>query len=431
MIEVYDQFVYSAASKQIEMTLSLPEDDRVTAIDREKIYTILINLLSNAVKQAKTKIKLQLKFFDDHFEIRVVNDGPGIPDEEKKKVFEAFYQSSCTTSSLGTGIGLAFSKSLAESHQGHITLTDNKRNRASFILSIPVLHGKEKLSPGDDKIPAVGIPEQIDDRVPKKPKTIEAPFKNYKVLLVEDNTELLDMIEDALQSYFTVLKVNDGRQALNILISENMDLIMSDVTMPEMDGLKLRKAAKTDINYSHIPVILLTAKIGLDSKIEGMEYGADVYVEKPSSIKYLRKQIGNLLQLKISFQKLLVSDPSRTIESMSVPKSDKVFLERLHNKVEEHITKLDFSIDNIAETMFMSRSSFYRKIKSITGMSPNDYLKVLRLNKAAELLLRGEYRVSEIGARTAFSSSSYFAKCFKAQFGVLPKNYVAEKNRMH
>jgi len=431
VIEVYGQFVYSAASKQVEMTLSLPEDDRVTAIDHEKIYKILINLLSNAVKHAKTKIELQLEFFDDHFEIRVVDDGPGIPDEEKKKVFEAFYQSNSTKSNLGTGIGLAFSKSLAESHQGRIMLADNEWNGASFILSIPLLHGKEELFPGDAKIPVVDIPEQIDDHIPEDPGTIEAPLKNYKVLLVEDNTELLDMIEDALQSYFTILKACDGRQALNILISENMDLIVSDVMMPEMDGLELCKAVKSDINYSHIPVILLTAKVGFDSKIEGMEYGADVYVEKPFSIKYLRKQIGNLLQLKISFQKLLASDPSRAIVSMSVPKSDKVFLERLHKKVEEHIAELDFSIDNVAETMFMSRSSFYRKIKSITGMTPNDYLKVLRLNKAAELLLEGEYPVSEVHARTAFSSSSYFAKCFKAQFGVLPKNYVAEKNRMH
>jgi len=198
------------------------------------------------------------------------------------------------------------------------------------------------------------------------------------------------------------------------------------VMMPEMDGLELCKAVKTDINYSHIPVILLTARAGLDSKIEGMEYGADVYVEKPFSMKYLHKQIENLLQLKISFQKLLASDPSRAVVSMPVSKRDKEFLERLHSNVEEHIGELDFSIDNIAETMFMSRSSFYRKIKSITGMTPNDYLKVLRLNKAAGLLLQGDYAISEICAQTGFSSSSYFAKCFKTHFGILPKDYVGE-----
>ena len=425
--EVYEQFVYSVASQQIDISLSLPEEDRVTAFDREKIYKILINLLSNAIKHARTRIELQLECFDEHFEIRVADDGPGIPDEEKERVFEAFYQSSGTKNGLGTGIGLAFSKSLAESHQGRIVLEDNEWDGASFILSLPVQQDKEELSSVENEVQGAAVPEKVDECDPEEPVRTEAPFKKYKVLLVEDNAELLDMIEDSLKSYFTMLKAQDGRQALSILFSENIDLVVSDVMMPEIDGLELCKAIKTDINYSHIPVILLTAKVGLDSKIEGMEYGADVYLEKPFSIVYLRKQIGNLLNLKISFQKLLMSDPPLAIESMSVPKRDKKFLERLHDKIEEHIAELDFSIDNIAENMYMSRSSFYRKIKSITGMSPTDYLKTLRLNKAAELLLREEYPVSEICTRTAFSSSSYFAKCFKARFGVLPKDYVKKK----
>jgi len=277
----------------------------------------------------------------------------------------------------------------------------------------------------------VGNLELVSDHAPEEPETIEAPFRKYKVLLVEDNTELLDMIEDSLKSYFTILKAHDGKHALDTLFSENVDLIVSDVMMPEMNGLELCKEVKTDINYSHIPLILLTAKTGLDSKIEGMDYGADVYLEKPFSIKYLRKQIGNLLQLKISFQKLLASNPSRAIESMPLSKRDKEFLERLHERIEEHIGELDFSIDNIAETMFMSRSSFYRKIKSITGLSPGDYLRVQRLNKAAEMLLQDEYPISEICALTAFSSSSYFAKCFKAQFDVLPKDYMDRIKKRH
>ena len=424
--ELYDQFVYSAGLKQIEIILSLPEKDVVTAIDREKVAKILINLMSNALKHARKSIRLQLEPFDDHFEIGVADDGPGVPDEEKEKVFEAFYQSDSHKSNQGTGIGLAFSRSLAESHHGHITLKDNEWNGASFVLSIPLQSVEEELLPVNGKIQDMKNRELIGDHPPEDPETAGTPFKNYKVLLVEDNTELLDMVEDSLRSFFTVMKASNGRLALDILSSENIDLIVSDVMMPEMDGFELCKAVKTDINYSHIPVILLTAKVTLDSKIEGMEYGADVYLEKPFSIKYLRKQIGNLIQLKIAFQKLLSTDPAQAVASEAVPKRDKEFLERLYGNVEEHIAELDFSIDNIAETMFMSRSSFYRKIKSITGMTPNDYLKVLRLNKAAELLLQGEYPVSEICARTAFSSSSYFAKCFKARFGVLPKDYIGE-----
>jgi len=423
--EVYELFVYTAAGRQVEINLLLPENNVVAAIDREKIYKILVNLLSNAVKHARTKIELRLDVFDDRFEVHVADDGPGIPDQEKEKVFEAFYQSAGSQNNVGTGIGLAFSKSLADTHHGRIVLTDNEWNGASFVLTIPLQPAGEETAPWNGEIKA-GVPEIIVDPIPEEPGTVDAPFKNYKVLLVEDNTELLDMTENSLKPYFTILKAPDGKRALDILFSENVDLIVSDVMMPEMDGLELCKAVKTDINYSHIPVILLTARAGLDSKIEGMEYGADVYVEKPFSMKYLHKQIENLLQLKISFQKLLASDPSRAVVSMPVSKRDKEFLERLHSNVEEHIGELDFSIDNIAETMFMSRSSFYRKIKSITGMTPNDYLKVLRLNKAAGLLLQGDYAISEICAQTGFSSSSYFAKCFKTHFGILPKDYVGE-----
>lgn len=424
--EVNELFVLTAASRKVEINLLLPENEVVAAIDREKIYKILVNLLSNAVKHAGTKIELRLEIFADRFEVHVADDGPGIPDQEKEKVFEAFYQSVDSRNNVGTGIGLAFSKSLADAHHGRIILTDNEWNGASFVLTIPLQPAQEETAPWNGEIKA-GIPEIIVDPIPEEPGTVDAPFKNYKVLLVEDNTELLDMTEDSLKPYFTILKAPDGKRALDILFSENVDLIVSDVMMPEMDGLELCKAVKTDINYSHIPVILLTARAGLDSKIEGMEYGADVYVEKPFSMKYLHKQIGNLLQLKISFQKLLASDPSRAVVSMPVSKRDKEFLERLHSNVEEHIGEPDFSIDTIAETMFMSRSSFYRKIKSITGMSPNDYLKVLRLNKAAGLLLQGDYAISEICSQTGFSSSSYFAKCFKTHFDVLPKDYAPDK----
>ncbi|MEL7585644.1 MAG: two-component regulator propeller domain-containing protein [Prolixibacteraceae bacterium] len=428
--EAYELFAYTASSRQVELFLSLPENDRDAVIDREKIYKILVNLLSNAVKHARTKIGLRLEVFDDHFKISVADDGPGIADHEKEKVFEAFYQSAATQNGLGTGIGLAFSRSLAQRHQGRITLADNEWGGASFVLSVPFRESSpQRVVTGQSTQPAPAA--TIGDAVKEEPEVTDAPFKNCRVLLVEDHAELLDMTADSLRPFFSVMKALNGRQALDVLSSENIDLVVSDVMMPEMDGFELCRTIKSDISYSHIPVILLTAKVALDSKIEGMEYGADVYLEKPFSMKYLQKQIGNLLQLKQSFQKMLSADPSRAVVSMPVSKRDKEFLERLHASVEEHIGDPGFSIDTIAETMFMSRSSFYRKIKGIAGMSPNDYLRVLRLNKAAELLLQNDLPVSEICTQTGFSSSSYFAKCFKAHFGVLPKDYVPGKTVHH
>lgn len=423
LVDIYDQFAHSAELKHIKLSLLTPEENILMFVDKEKIVKILNNLLSNALKFAKTRIDISLSSYQDHFEIQVADDGPGIPDIEKNKVFEAFYQSNGNpNTNTGTGIGLAFSRMLAENHRGTLSINNNEWNGSSFILSIPTEYSDEELSQIEFNS------NVLDNQVlpPQASNDVES-FKKCKILLVEDNIDLLNLIEDSLNPYFTILKSENGKEALEILSKENIDLIVSDIMMPEVDGLELSKAVKSDINHSHIPVILLTAKTTMESKIEGLEYGADVYIEKPFSVKFLHKQIENLLKLKQTYQKMMTAYPAQTMVDFSISKKDQEFIEKLHAEIENHIAELDFSIDNISETMFMSRSSFYRKIKSITGMSPNDYLKVFRLNKAAELLLENEYSIAEICDKVAFSSSSYFAKCFKAQFGVLPKDYTGEK----
>ncbi|MDR2003571.1 MAG: response regulator [Prevotella sp.] len=417
--EIYTQFTHSAELKDIKLSISLPENEIFALVDREKITKIVVNLLGNAIKFTKLKIELRLESFDDHFEISVTDDGPGIGDEEKAKVFDAFYQSETkSNTSTGTGIGLAFSKILTENHKGNLSLIDNAWGGASFILSIPILYNEETLGETAQTGEILESPEILDTAT-----NTPVSFKDFSVLLVEDNIELLDMVADSLAPFFSVLKSGNGKEALKILSENSIDLIVSDVMMPEMDGFELCRTIKSDINYSHIPVVLLTAKVTLDAKIEGMEYGADVYLEKPFSIKQLHKQIENLLKLRLSLQKRITTSPASSAIDMAMPKKDKEFIEKLHAEIEKHITEPDFSIDTIAETMFMSRSSFYRKMKGVTGLSPNDYLKTFRLNKAAELLREGELPISEICEKVAFSSSSYFAKCFKAQFGVLPKDY--------
>lgn len=424
--DIYNQFIHSAELNNITMSLSLPDKETVLYVDREKITKIINNLLSNALKFTKSKIELQVKILDHRFEVKVMDDGPGIPDNEKERIFEAFYQAtqnSGNNAKTGTGIGLTFSRLLAESHKGSLTLEDNQWNGSSFILTIPSEYEEDDLSKIEYVTP---LERQIIPSSLEENNNSDA-FKKSKVLLIEDNVDLLNLVEDSLNPHFTILKAENGRQAQEIISKESIDIIVSDIMMPDIDGLELTKSVKSDINYSHIPVILLTAKTTLESKIEGLEYGADVYIEKPFSVKFLHKQIENLLKLRYTFQKMITSAPSMESKTeISISKKDQEFINKLHTEIENHIAELDFSIDNIAETMFMSRSSFYRKIKSITGMSPNDYLKVFRLNKAAELLLENNLSISEICDQVAFSSSSYFAKCFKAQFGVLPKDYVSE-----
>ena len=216
------------------------------------------------------------------------------------------------------------------------------------------------------------------------------------------------------------------RDRLEVLAQENVDVIVSDVMMPEMDGLELCSKVKSEISYSHIPVILLTAKTTLESKVEGLECGADVYVEKPFSVKQLHMQIENLLKLRQSFHKLMVSlsgNANQASAELAMTQRDCEFVAKIQEVIADQLADENFSIDTLAEQMNMSRSNFYRKIKALSGMSPNDYLKALRMNKAAELI-QGGTRISEVAAQVGFTSSSYFAKCFKAQYGVLPKEYV-------
>ena len=424
--EVYDLFIHSAELNNIQLQLYLPDSEIICPTDKEKINKILINLLSNAIKYATTRIDVLLTPSDDSFEITISDDGPGIADDEKEKVFEAFYQSE-RSAGQGTGIGLTFSRLLAEVHKGSLYVRDNEWQGTVFVLSIPT--NLEEASREAEIVPSSAAILDLKNRM----KNEESRSSKCSVLLVEDNIELLNMIEGAITSYFTVLKADNGVKALEILSSENIDVVVTDVMMPVMDGLDLCKTIKSDINYCHIPVVMLTAKVSMEAKIEGLGYGADVYLEKPFSIEQLHQQIENLYKLKMAFQRKLASDlpASSSIETEPhISRKDKEFLDKLHEKIDMHISELNFSIDNIAETMFMSRSSFYRKIKNITGMAPNDYLRVARLKRAAELLLQEELSISEICERVAFSSTSYFAKCFKSQFGVLPKEYLEKKKSL-
>lgn len=422
--DVYSQFTSPAELKGIELVLNLPEHGLVSMVDREKISKILVNLMGNAIKYARTHIDLNLVVVDTGYEIQVSDDGPGVPDDQKLKIFEAFYQlpDDKIASMAGTGIGLAFAKSLAEAHEGDLRLEDSAAGGSSFILSLPMKDWKS---------------EKTADIVEVHPENVEASAnvnlefsgKKFTVLLVEDNVELLNLTRESLMDWFRVLKASNGREALEVLGQESVDVIVSDVMMPEMDGLELCSKVKSDIAYSHIPVILLTAKTTLESKVEGLECGADVYVEKPFSVKQLHMQIENLLKLRQSFHKLMVnlsgSPVTAPTTDLAMSQKDYEFVSKIQSVIADQLADENFSIDTLAEQMHMSRSNFYRKIKAMSGMSPNDYLKTLRMNKAAELIMGGT-RISEVAQQVGFTSSSYFAKCFKSQYGVLPKEYTGQ-----
>lgn len=415
---VYNQFAGLAELKGINLTLRLPDKEIIAVLDSEKVTKMLVNLMGNALKYSNEFIELSLFEIDNYFEILVKDDGPGIPEEKKEKVFEAFYQlPDDKVASGGTGIGLAFAKSLAEAHHGTLRVEDGINGGSTFVLSLPM---KQEMIETEEK--PVEISVVMED---KNSEVFDYTQKNFTVLVVEDNRELLNLICESLSVWFRVLKADNGHIALDLLSKDSVDIVVSDIMMPEMNGLELCAKIKSDIDYSHIPVILLTAKTTLESKVEGMECGADVYVEKPFSIKQLRMQIENILKLRVAFHKLMISfsDTSfSTISEFALSKKDNEFIKKVQEVAIEQLSDENFSIDALAEQMCMSRSNFYRKIKALSGLAPNDYLKTLRLNRAAELIRNG-VRISEVSAQVGFTSSSYFAKCFKAQFNVLPKDY--------
>lgn len=419
---VCQQFVASAELKNITLTFHFPEEEIVVVSDKDKINKVLVNLITNAIKYARSQIEVKLYTAGTDFGICVSDDGPGIPAKEREKIFEPFYQvQDSKPAQTGTGIGLAFSKTLVESLNGSLNIEDSAWGGSSFILLLPlgnvadVENYKEMPEELIEEVHLEGVADSFDLKKRK-----------FTVLLVEDNIDLLKMTSESLGEWFDMLKAHNGESALEILAEESPDVIVSDIMMPGIDGLELCRRVKENINYSHIPVILLTAKTNIESKVEGFECGADAYIEKPFSIRQLRGQIENLLKLRLTYHKVMadLSAGENKIELQGVAsQKDRELMVLIKETVEQHLSETDFSVDSLADILNMSRSSFYRKMKAFTGMPPNDYLKVIRLNKGAELLKQG-VRVSEVYEKVGFSSSSYFTKCFKTQFGVLPKEYI-------
>ncbi len=247
------------------------------------------------------------------------------------------------------------------------------------------------------------------------------------VLLVDDNDEILEFLERMLKSKYTILKAEDGAEALKILEKEAIQLIISDVMMPVMDGFELCKKIKSNFEFSHIPIILLTAKNAIQAKVEGLELGADAYIEKPFSKEYLQAQIASLLNNRNIIREYFANSPLIHIKSMAHSRADELFLETLHDTITKNIEDTDLDVEKLAEIMNMSRITLYRKIKAISVLTPIELINITRLKKAAELLAQGNHRIFEVSYMVGFSSQSNFARNFQKQFNVTPTEYMNSK----
>lgn len=249
------------------------------------------------------------------------------------------------------------------------------------------------------------------------------------LLIVDDNEEILEYLTNVLEANYNIIKAEDGKQAMDVLREENIHLVISDVMMPVMDGFELCKQIKTDFDSSHVPVILLTAKNTLQSKIEGLEVGADAYIEKPFSPQHLKAQVANLLSNRTKIKDYFAKSPLSQINSMAYSKSDVQFLDRLNEIILENIENAELDVDQIALELNMSRATLYRKIKGISNLSPNELINITRLKKAAELLVDSDTRINEIYAAVGYNSQKYFSASFHKQFGMTPTEYVQSKKK--
>lgn len=419
--DIYDLFKDAVEVQGKQLQLQLPEKAIETSIDKDKMKKVMVNLVGNALKYTNREIIIRLEDIPNGcVRISVIDDGKGVKAEEQSKIFERYYQigNDTTGASFGTGLGLAYAKMLAEAHEGELHYEDAPGGGSCFALTLPIVASK----PSEDQHPSelAEVPSETEEEKPRQ--------TSFRVLLVEDNEDLLKATSEALKGWYKVVKARDGVEALDLLQHHEVDVIVSDIMMPRMDGTELCRRVKQNLDISHLPIILLTAKTSVEAKVEGMESGADVYLEKPFAIKQLHLQIENLLRLRQQFYERMrgfdgVSPVVQGDSSLGLNQQNMEFIERLQKSVQENIGEEDFSIDTLAEQLNMSRSSFYRKIKALTDMTPTEYLKTARMNQAAVLLKQG-CRSTEVAARVGFTSSSYFAKCFKAQFGCLPKDYA-------
>ena len=422
--ETHVRFTSLAKQKGLEFTLQVPEKDFYAHVNREAFTKIISNLLNNGVKYAESYVHifLEVSEADDNnsFRIRTENDGVIIPNEMKEEIFKPFVRfnekedGKVTT---GTGIGLALSRSLAELHQGTLAMGEGEENN-TFCLTLPIVQ--------DMTITLTPEPEAGMDKMSEiSAGEVEKKDNRPTVLVVEDNPDMLAFVVRQLSKEYAVLTATNGEEALQVLDGNYVNLVVSDVVMPVMDGFELCKRIKSDLNYSHIPVILLTAKTNIQSKIEGMELGADAYLEKPFSVEYLQACASSLIQNREKLRKAFAQSPFVAANTMALTKADEDFIKKLNEVIQVNYSNPEFSMDDMADSLNMSRSNFYRKIKGVLDLSPNEYLRLERLKRAAQLLKEGENRVNEICYMVGFNSPSYFAKCFQKQFGVLPKDFVS------
>lgn len=400
-----------------EINLHTNNHQKLEAIvDRKELFKIINNLVSNAVKYSSSQIDIYIDKDTTNFSILVKNDGNLISEIYQDKIFNPFFRvKEGNDNILGSGIGLSLAQSLTEMHSGTLkySTTDNFNN---FTLTIPLYHEYS-----EDDQEAEESPSDLDVTLSKN--DTDKDGARITILLVEDNPEILGFLKNRLKDEYNVLVAADGVEALEVLSSQKVDVTITDIMMPRMDGFALCQHIKNDENLSHTIVLLLTAKSDLNSKIKGLELGADAYIEKPFSVKYLSTLINSLIANRIRDTNIFMKKPIAFSKQLSMNKVDEEFVNKLNNIIQKNLSDPEFNVIMLAENLNISRSGLHRKITEILSTSPVEYIRLCRLQKAADLISEGSYRINEIAYMIGINTPSYFIKIFQAHYGMTPKEY--------
>ena len=405
---------FASFSSSVSIHTEFVQEHLVYNVDAEALTKIVSNLLTNAFKYARTGIWVSTGevVVEDApmLEISVGDDGPGVTEVEAARIFGPFYRSGNNNSTeTGFGIGLSLVKLLVDKHGGKISV--GRSSQGGFLITIHL-----------PKIEASTTKPTVNRNEHESGGHFEIGECN--LLIVEDTHDMLEFLLKNLGYNYNVLGATNGKEALKLLHNNTVDIIISDIVMPEMDGFELLNAVRADKMLCHIPFILLSAQSSVNSKITGLDYGADAYIEKPFSLSHIKATIDNLLKnRKVLFERF-ASMSNLEYGKGEIKRSDFEWLEQVNGIIIRNFTNEGFTVDILASEMALSRSNLQRKLKGVTGLPPIDYIRLVRLKAAAQFLKEGKYRVNEVCYLVGFSNHSYFARCFQKQFGVLPKDYM-------
>ena len=444
-----DGFSFQAHEKSIDLACDCAGDLKNIPVDADKLARVVVNLVSNALKYSHEggnvailaervdhpdPILSGFKESSSYLQISVEDDGVGMKEEEVKHIFDRYTRLARTENTVaGTGIGLHYVKELLRIHGGAVNAQVREAGGMRFVFALPVDESLYEIMDAGNDIRS----DVIDGMLEIESGKGEVPVPDEdgtehgrpKVLVVEDNASLLAWLKDILSSGYDVYTASDGSDALDIVNDVLPEMILTDVVMPKVDGYELCRRVKEDKMLSHIPVVILTSKTGEEDRLVGYQHGADLYVTKPFSAELILTLIGNVMATREKLRESFTSQESPADECEDGPietlsPDDRAFIDKLRKFIEDNISETSISITALAGEMCMSRASFFRKMKSLTGVTPNDFILSYRLNKAVSMLKEGKWRVGEIADMLGFSSASHFSRVFRQKFGKSPKEFT-------